>query len=269
MYAFDADRRLTRVEPGRYTGEISSRWDIGTIPNGGFVLAVGLGAVQEEAPGLAPLTVTGHYLRPFGHGALEVAVERIKEGKSFSTFTARMLQEGRERLRLLATFGHLERPGAPRWRDIEPPRTSAAGEVHLGESRLPPPAMIQNFEVALDAETGGWLRGDPPPLRADGTPSRAELSGRIRFADGRAPDLASLSMFADALPPPALIVAQAGWVPTLELTVHHRAAPAPGWLRFLFRTHVVQGGYLEEDGELWDETGTLVAMSRQLALSPT
>ena len=95
------------------------------------------------------------------------------------------------------------------------------------------------------------------------------LGANIRFADGRAPDLASLSLFADALPPPALIVARAGWVPTLELTVHHRAAPAPGWLRFVFRTHLVHGGYLEEDGALWDETGTLVAMSRQLALSPT
>ncbi|MEJ7731044.1 MAG: thioesterase family protein [Polyangiaceae bacterium] len=269
MYAFDADRRLTRVEPGRYAGGISARWDIGTIPNGGFVLALGLGAVQEEAPGLAPLTVTGHYLRPFGHGALEVAVERIKEGKRFSTFAARMLQGGREHLRLLATFGQLDLPGAPRWQDLAPPEISTAGEVRIAESRLPAPPMTQNFEVVIDAETGGWLRGDPPSLRADGTPSRAELSGRIRFADGRAPDLASLSLFADAVPPPALVVARAGWVPTLELTVHHRAVPVPGWLRFVFRTHLVQGGYLEEDGELWDEAGTLVAMSRQLALSPT
>lgn len=268
-YAFDEDRRLTRVEPGRYRGEMSARWDVGTIPNGGFVLAVGLGAVQEEAPGLSPLTVTGHYLRPFQHGALEVTVERIKTGKSLSSFEARMIQDGREHLRLLATFGTLDRPGAPQWTDLRAPEISSAGEVHIADSAFPPPPVATNFEVVIDAETGGWLRGDAPPLRPDGAPRIAELSGRMRFADGRPPDLASLSLFADALPPPALIVARAPWVPTVELTVHHRAVPVPGWLRFVFRTHLVQGGYLEEDGELFDEAGTLVAMSRQLALSPT
>ena len=59
-----------------------------------------------------------------------------------------------------------------------------------------------------------------------------------------------------------------GWVPTVEFTVHMRGVPAPGPIACRFRSHVVQGGFWEEDGEMWDSQGQLVAMSRQLALVP-
>jgi hypothetical protein len=58
------------------------------------------------------------------------------------------------------------------------------------------------------------------------------------------------------------------WAPTLELTVHVRGVPAPGPLRCRFRNSFMQNGLFEEDGELWDSQGTLVAQSRQLALIP-
>jgi len=95
--------------------------------------------------------------------------------------------------------------------------------------------------------------------------SNAEIRGRVRFSDGRPPCLASMSVFADGLPFAAFNVVPPSWIPSLELTVHARARPVPGWLRFVLRTRFLFGGYLEEDGELWDETGTLVAQSRQLA----
>jgi acyl-CoA thioesterase len=57
-------------------------------------------------------------------------------------------------------------------------------------------------------------------------------------------------------------------VPTLELTAHVRARPAPGLLACDVRTRFVSAGFLEVDGEYWDSTGTLVAQSRQLALVP-
>ena len=58
------------------------------------------------------------------------------------------------------------------------------------------------------------------------------------------------------------------WTPTLELTAHVRASPAPGWLRCHLSTRFVTAGFLAEDGEVWDSTGRLVGQSRQLALVP-
>jgi hypothetical protein len=77
----------------------------------------------------------------------------------------------------------------------------------------------------------------------------------------------SLLLIADAFPPPVFqVMTAAGWVPTVELTVHVRATPAPGPLRCVFTAHVVQGGMFEEDGEIWDSNDTLVAQSRQIGL---
>jgi acyl-CoA thioesterase len=57
-----------------------------------------------------------------------------------------------------------------------------------------------------------------------------------------------------------------GWVPTVELTVHLRRRPAPGWILGQFRTSDLADGRMIEDGMLWDETGRLIAQARQLAL---
>ena len=55
-------------------------------------------------------------------------------------------------------------------------------------------------------------------------------------------------------------------MPTLEYTVHVRGRPAPGPVQCVFRTNLISDGFLEEDGEVRDSTGKVVAMSRQLAL---
>ena len=69
----------------------------------------------------------------------------------------------------------------------------------------------------------------------------------------------------DAFPPVALDYGITGWAPTLELTAHVRAVPAPGWLQVELTSRNVAGGLMEEDCRVWDSTGRLVAQSRQLA----
>ncbi len=68
-----------------------------------------------------------------------------------------------------------------------------------------------------------------------------------------------------ALPPVVFGLGAFGWAPTVELTWHMRAVPAPGLLRVAARCRHVSGGWFDEEAEVWDSAGRLVAQSRQLA----
>ena len=74
-------------------------------------------------------------------------------------------------------------------------------------------------------------------------------------------------LFCDTFPPsPFGQLGVVGWVPTVELTVHVRRRPEPGWILGRFRTDDLEQGRMIESGELWDSTGQLVAECRQIGL---
>lgn len=90
-----------------------------------------------------------------------------------------------------------------------------------------------------------------------------------RLLDDEPVDGIALLLAADSLPPTTFNSGLAvAWTPTLELTVHVRARPRPGWLRLDYRTRFISHGRLEIDGLIWDADDQLVAQSRQLALVP-
>ncbi len=119
---------------------------------------------------------------------------------------------------------------------------------------------MQRLDLRLDPAAIGWAMGQPS--------HRGRMQGWFRLADKRPADPLSLLLAADALPPVTFDLGRPGWAPTIELTVHVRALPADGWLRVSHATRNVAGGYFEEDCEIWDENGRLVAQSRQLAKTP-
>jgi hypothetical protein len=49
------------------------------------------------------------------------------------------------------------------------------------------------------------------------------------------------------------------------MSVTLRSAPAPGWLRVRAHADLVADGWFDENVEVWDSTGRLVAQARQLA----
>jgi acyl-CoA thioesterase len=260
MSEFDDD---TAVEPGAsgiYRGTVSDRWGIAGVPNGGYILALAGRALLRELDPFEPMTVTGHYLGMAQPGPVEIAVDVAKRGKRTAAASARMIQNGKEHARVLATYGVLPANAAPTYSTVRAPEI---GTPDRNELRTHPPAA---------ASIAARLEVRAPPGMLDfqprGREGAAEIAGWIRFADGRAADPLSLLFFADAFPPPIFHVVPISWVPTLELTVHVRARPASAWLLCAFRTRLLANDLLDEEGEIWDEHGTLVAMSRQLARPP-
>lgn len=264
---FDTDTAVERRAEGRWRGEVSDRWDVvGGAPNGGYLLTLPLRALAAELDRPDPLTATAHFPEACGPGPVEISTEVLRAGGHATgrAVLARAGDEpGRVRLAVTATFGDLGAADGPTNVAGGPPDVPPLEEcVDPAASGVEVPPIVGRFDVRLDPSCLGWAVGQPSGV--------GRIVGWLRFADGRPVDSLALPLLADALPPPALnLLPEVAWAPTLELTVHVRARPAPGWLRAVFTTRYLVDGYLEEDGELWDADGRLVALSRQLALVRT
>jgi hypothetical protein len=91
------------------------------------------------------------------------------------------------------------------------------------------------------------------------------MRGYVRLREPREPDALLLALTVDALPPVVFGLGATGWAPTVELTWHMRGVPVAGPLLVAARCRHVSGGWFDEEAEVWDAAGRLVAQSRQLA----
>lgn len=260
MSTFTRDSQLVDVGGGAFEGELSGAWAIGAVPNGGYVMAVACRALCM-ALGLSHVaSVTGHYLAPTSAGPVRIETEVMRRGRRLSTAMARLIQGGQERVRFLGVLTDLARNTGPDFEMATAPVLPDPERCVAMADLTPRAAAIHDQLIArLDPATAThWREGHPQ--------AAAEVRAWLGFSDGTPPDVLSLPLFADALPPPLFRrIGFSGWVPTVELTVHVQRAPAPGLLRACFETRHVAGGLLHEDGKLWDSRGRLVALSRQLA----
>jgi hypothetical protein len=274
-HQFAAATAVTRADGGprggvTYAAEVHDGWDIGGVANGGYLLAIA-GRAVADFTGRAPMTVTAHYLSPGLPGPAEVVVEPVKAGKRLATVTASLRRGETELIRVLATCGEVADDGVrlvgggppelPPYEDCVDDSTSDPDAPPALGLAMPTPGLMERL--------GLRLRPGDDAFRFGRTTGRAEIAGWFAFRDGEPIDAVALLLVADAFAPP---IFNAGigpsWVPTVELTVHVRATPVPGPLRCRFASRFVAGGLLSEDGEIWDSADTLVAESRQLALTP-
>ncbi|TIC81985.1 thioesterase family protein [Nocardioides sp. GY 10127] len=252
---------------GRYSASLTDDWRVGGGVNGGFQLGVVGAALRAHLPAHPdPVTLTAHYLSAGEGGPAEVEVDVERAGR-LATVSARLTQGGTTRIAAIGTYGDLAAAAAaaPAERLTAEPPSLPAPERCIGPEQTPPEVlamapMMSQLEMRFDPACAGFAVGAPS--------GQGRLSAWVRFADGREPDALSLLTALDVLPPVTFDLGMPGWAPTLSLTAHVRRRPAPGWLLLTQATRNLAGGMFEEDCEVWDSAGHLVAQARQLALVP-
>ncbi len=256
---FDADTAVERRGGGVFGATVTGRWNrlLGG-PLGGYLVAICLRALAEVMPLPDPLVFSAFFLRAGEVGPAEIQIELMRAGRRTASGEARLLQGGKERVRLVATFTDLRQRRGRTAVFNEPPEVTPPEQAINPLEGLPPGSATVAERIEFRTpEPPGWLRGKPT--------GRAAGELWIRLADGRDPDLLALALLVDAIPLAVLELGEPGST-TLELTVHLRGHPAPGWLSCRNMTRHVIDGLHEEDVEIWDSRGALVAQSRQLAM---
>ena len=258
--SFADDTAVTRVGPGTFTADLHERWSSLVGIHGGYTAAIVANAISASVddPSRALRSFATQFAavpRP-GPVDIEVAVERT--GKSMTTTSARLRQDGRV-LQIAHAASSTARPGLAyddhvRPREADPgdtPRFASQGDV----------GHFQNADVRLDPDV---------VLFAGGHESR--VAAWLRPLHDEPIDASWLVAMCDLLPP-AVFSRTTGPVPaaTIEYVVHiataEPAVPPGGYVYLSCRSPLSNEGFAVEDATMWAPDGRVLAVARQTRLA--
>jgi acyl-CoA thioesterase len=263
-----------------FSAEVSPDWRAGRGPHGGYLAAMLLRALTETVadPARAPRSLTIHYPRAPEPGPVEIHTVVERAGRSLSTLSARMEQDGRLMALALAAFSVPW--SAPEIAELPMPAVAPPDPAWEPSRRLHPATPRFLRHMSIQSRIGAMpFTGSDAPM---------EIGAWLGFAEPRPLDALALALFSDALfSPPFIRLPEPAVTPTIDLTIHFRRQIGQAWgqagdpraddprpgdpdpeeLCFArFSSTVVHDGFFEEDGVIWSADGAVLAQSRQLAI---
>lgn len=253
-----AEALAMEVDGDTAHAHVHQGWDVFGIPHGGYLAALAARAVLEVSGQPDVFTQTTHFVRKARFDDITIVVTPLGASRRFASWQAVATQDDEVVVVSLASVGDRTAIEGPDWSDVAPwDPDGEALSPPAGHPDLPftAPQVAERFGQRIAVSTAGFATGqrqDRAVLRAVVHPDQVDQLAAIVACD---------------ITPPAIWnpLGTAGWVPTLELTVHLRGRPAAGPMSIDVVTHHVQDGFLEEDAVVRDADGRLVAQSRQLA----
>ncbi|WP_234401988.1 thioesterase family protein [Thermobifida halotolerans] len=264
MTRFDSATTVVRVGENRYAAELDPGYLIGSALNGGYLMSVLQRAALAESDHPHAVSSSYHFLRPGSGGPAEIGTEVVKRGRTVTTVLVTLRQRGATVITGTVATAALASQAEPLYETppVEIPPVDRCRNFDPRESRLAEDSFVSRVDVGFAPDSYAALAGE----RAADSP---ELYGYVDLSarDGGSAENpeAFLPLAVDALPPVVSLLTDWSWAPTVELTWHLRAVPEPGPLAFRAHTSLVSDGWFDENVDLWDAKGRLVAQSRQLA----
>jgi acyl-CoA thioesterase len=260
MSKFERDTSVRQIEAGAFEGHVSRDWWIVLGPNGGFLAAMlvrAMGAAVDDRARVAR-SLTIHYTAAPAEGPVRILTTIERVGRSLTTVTARMEQDGRLIALAIGAFSSARVP-AIAFSEAPAPEVPSPEDVPAAVMRDDLPPFTRQWDIRPAIGTPPFTGADGPTL----------TGGWIRPVDEHPVDAALVAQLADAWLPAVFIrLTEANPVPTIDLTIHFRSElPLPAdYVLVTFESRLSAGGFVEEDGWIWSREGQLIAHSRQLAL---
>ncbi|MGH2904722.1 MAG: acyl-CoA thioesterase [Solirubrobacteraceae bacterium] len=262
---FDRDTAVTPLHDGAFAATIAPNWRAGRGPHGGYLAAILLRALTAaiDDPARTPRSLTIHYAASPELEAVEIHTTVERAGRSLSTLSARMQQNGRLIALALAAFSvPWQAPGV---NELPMPELGGPDAERRSTPGLFKGAPEFTKQIVLQPRVGAI------PFAGSGAPMR--VGGWTGLPEPRPVDALALALFCDAWFPPSFIALDSPAVsPTVDLTIHFRQPISacdcdPSALCLgVFETRLLHDGLFEEDGVIWAPDGAVLAQSRQLGI---
>jgi acyl-CoA thioesterase len=267
----------------RYVANVDPSWDgpIGT--HGGVLAAIGLNAIDHELNPNGELQIrslTAQYLRAPKHGPVEIFVDPLRSGRRFSSSRAVMSQGGKPCISFLATHSG---PDLEELLNFSPPLPDVRPAPSRDAQSIPALEMTESSDnwIEFPDEAPTFFKrvlcaprfGHGPFMGPDVDPAAGtENGGWIATREPRNIDVFWLAFLVDSFWPSVLQPLRTpGIAPTLDLTIHFRAALPAGGLAdqplLVYNNSIsAAGGLADSDSQIFSQDGQLLAQARQLQL---
>ena len=264
---FQEALKLEYVEDNKFTVNPDTNYFVGSTPHGGYLMAIMHKALTSILPHSTAISSSVQYLDRIDAKPFELEIESFKVSRGSSSGIVRLRQDDKVCTTFTGTCSDFEFMKG--YDDLQKPLPSIFADKDKNDylemnydkiSKGFTPSFIQQLECLIHPDHAWWNR----ETDGDSADNEARCSAFLEMEGGK-PDQFCLSFYSDILPPVVCNkYGPLGWIPTITLTTHIRQLPTTSQLYADFIATDINKGYFEQDCNIWDLNGNLVASSRQL-----
>ena len=257
---------LENTEDNKFLVNPNTNYFVGNTPHGGYLMAMMHKALTNILPHSTAISSSVQYLDRIDAAPFVLEVETFKISRGSSSGIVKLKQNSKTCTTFTGTcsdfefmkgYDGLSKPLPEIFKDKDKKDYVKMNYDKISKGFTP--AFIQQLECLVHPDHAWWNR------ESDNNKDNEARCSAFLEMEGGIPDQFCLSFYSDILPP---VVSNKygplGWIPTITLTTHIRKLPLTPVVYADFRATDINKGYFEQDCNIWDLNGNLVASSRQL-----